>query len=176
MKVKLLAENAVLPQKAHESDAGYDLVATSKVVDREKRQITYGFGLAIQLPKGSVGLIFPRSSVRKTDLSLSNCVGVLDENFQGEIQATFTMLNEDVPTKKKNHYKVGERIAQLVVVDIKQMEVTQVKDFDEVSERGEGGFGSSGTEALTETKKKSKKKNTKSKDNSSETNGEEQNG
>lgn len=170
MKVKLLAENAVLPQKAHESDAGYDLVATSKVVDREKRQITYGFGLAIQLPKGSVGLIFPRSSVRKTDLALSNCVGVLDENFQGEIQATFTMLNEDVPTKSKNHYKVGERIAQLVVVDLKQMEVTQVEDFDEVSERS-GGFGSSGIEALTETKKKSKKK--KSKDNSSETNGEE---
>lgn len=154
MKVKLLAENAVLPQKAHESDAGYDLVATSKVEDGEKRQITYGFGLAVAIPEGKVGLIFQRSSVRKTDLSLANAVGVIDSGFLGEITATFNMLNEDVPTKKKTYYKVGERIAQIMIVDLSKETVEQVEEFDEVTARGEGGYGSSGSAPLEKTKVK----------------------
>lgn len=146
MNLKLVKkhEDAKLPVKAHSTDAGFDLFAVTKTIDKDNRQITYGTGVAIEIPEGKVGLIFPRSSVRKTDLSLSNCTGVIDAKFQGEIMATFTMLNED-SLKKKTHYQVGDRIAQLVVIDLSDISgFDVVESFDTISERGEGAYGSTG--------------------------------
>ena len=77
VKIKKLNENAVIPSYSKQGDAGMDLVATSKIFDKYGN-VEYGTGLAMEIPEGYVGLIFPRSSICKQDLSLSNAVGVID--------------------------------------------------------------------------------------------------
>ena len=74
VKIKKLNPSAVIPKYAKEGDAGLDLIATSKSFD-ELGNIVYGFGLAIEIPLGHVGLLFPRSSISKYTLSLTNSVG-----------------------------------------------------------------------------------------------------
>ncbi len=140
VQIKKLNENAVIPSYAKNGDAGMDLVATS-IISNTSTQITYGIGLALEIPKGFVGLIFPRSSVRKTRLMLSNCVGVVDSGYRGELQATFNKINND--SVSENDYKVGDRIAQIMIIPHPDI---QFEEADELSdtERGEGGFGSTG--------------------------------
>jgi dUTP pyrophosphatase len=140
VRIKKLNENAVIPSYAKDGDAGMDLVATS-IISTTSTQITYGIGLALEIPKGFVGLIFPRSSVRKTRLMLSNCVGVIDSGYRGELQATFNKINND--SVSENDYKVGDRIAQIMIIPHPDV---QFEEADELSdtERGEGGFGSTG--------------------------------
>ena len=140
VRIKKLNELAVIPTYAKDGDAGMDLVATS-IISNTSTQITYGIGLALEIPKGFVGLIFPRSSVRKTRLMLSNCVGVVDSGYRGELQATFNKINND--SVSENDYKVGDRIAQIMIIPHPDI---QFEEADELSdtERGEGGFGSTG--------------------------------
>ena len=78
VKIKKLNENAVIPQYAHPSDAGLDLVATSYEYKEDIDCHVYGTGLAVEIPEGYVGLIYPRSSNRKTDAYMCNHVGVID--------------------------------------------------------------------------------------------------
>ena len=85
VRIKKLNENAVIPTYAKEGDAGMDLVATS-VISETYTQITYGLGVALEIPEGFVGLVFPRSSIRKTGLQLSNSVGVIDSGYRGELK------------------------------------------------------------------------------------------
>ena len=140
VKIKKLNPNAAIPTYAKEGDAGMDLVATS-IISETDTQITFGMGLALEIPFGFVGLIFPRSSVRKTRLMLSNCVGVVDSGYRGELQATFNKINND--SVSENDYKVGDRIAQIMIIPHPDI---QFEEADELSdtERGEGGFGSTG--------------------------------
>jgi dUTP pyrophosphatase len=151
VKIKKLNPNAVIPSYAKEGDAGMDLVATEIIKDTPE-QITYGTGLAMEIRDGFVGLVFPRSSIRKTGLQLSNSVGVIDSGYRGEIQATFNKIfggermydemkvNEMQPNE---YYKVGDRIAQIIIVPYPQIEFNEVDELSD-SERGEGGFGSTG--------------------------------
>ena len=146
VRIKKLNELAVIPTYAKDGDAGMDLVATS-IISSTSTQITYGIGLALEIPKGFVGLIFPRSSVRKTRLMLSNCVGVIDSGYRGELQATFNKINQD--SVSENDYKVGDRIAQMMPERVRT-DLTCVIDGEENStnekflkmRRGKGGFGS----------------------------------
>ena len=92
VNIKRLHENATLPFYAKESDAGMDLVAIS-IKENTTFQVTYGLGIALEIPDGFVGLIFPRSSIRNTELILSNSVGVVDAGYRGELQATFVKSN-----------------------------------------------------------------------------------
>lgn len=140
VKIKKLNENAVIPQYAKDGDAGMDLVATS-IISETDTQITYGIGLALEIPYGFVGLIFPRSSVRKTRLMLSNCVGVIDSGYRGELQATFNKINQN--SQSENDYKVGDRIAQIMIIPYPPIQFVEVDELSE-TERGEGGFGSTG--------------------------------
>ena len=140
VRIKKLNENAVIPSYAKDGDAGMDLVATS-IISETQTQITYGIGLAMEIPKGFVGLIFPRSSVRKTRLMLSNCVGVVDSGYRGELQATFNKVNQN--SQAENDYKVGDRIAQIMIMPHPDVEFNEVDKLSD-SERGEGGFGSTG--------------------------------
>jgi dUTP pyrophosphatase len=140
VKIKKLNENAVIPQYAKDGDAGMDLVATS-IISETDTQITYGIGLALEIPYGFVGLIFPRSSVRKTRLMLSNCVGVIDSGYRGELQATFNKVNQN--SQSENDYKVGDRIAQIMIIPYPPIEFKEVQELSD-SERGTGGFGSTG--------------------------------
>jgi dUTP pyrophosphatase len=138
IKIKKLHPNAVKPKYAKESDAGMDLVATN-IISETPSQITYGTGLAIEIPDGMVGLIFPRSSIRNTGLTLSNSVGVIDAGYRGELQATFNKNGVD----PHEFYKVGDRIVQIIIVP---HPIIQIVEADELSEssRGIGGFGSTG--------------------------------
>jgi dUTP pyrophosphatase len=151
LKVKRLKENAVLPKKAKKGDAGMDLVATEIIKDTPT-QITYGTGIAVEIPDGMVGLVFPRSSIRNTGLQLSNSVGVIDSGYRGELQATFnkTFGSESMYDEMKvkemqpnEFYNVGDRICQLVVIPTPVITVKEVDELTE-TERGHGGFGSTG--------------------------------
>jgi dUTP pyrophosphatase len=138
VRIKKLNENAVIPSYAKDGDAGMDLVATS-IISNTSTQITYGIGLALEIPNGFVGLVFPRSSVRKTRLMLSNCVGVIDSGYRGELQATFRKHKGVASTK----YEVGDRIAQIMIIPHPEVEFNEVNELSN-TERGEGGFGSTG--------------------------------
>jgi dUTP pyrophosphatase len=138
VKIKKLHENAVIPSYSKVGDAGMDLTITSIISDTTT-DVTYGFGIALEIPRGYVGLIFPRSSVRKYDLSLTNSVGVIDSGYRGELQATFKKTNGLDSFK----YNTGERGAQIIIMPHPNIELIEFKDLSS-SERGEGGFGSTG--------------------------------
>jgi len=140
VKLKKLKENAVYPQYAKEGDAGMDLVATD-VISETNSSITYGTGLAMEIPDGFVGLVFPRSSIRKYDLTLSNSVGVIDSGYRGELQVTFNKINHH--TTRKDDYKIGDRIAQIMILPYPKFIFREVAELSN-TERGEGGFGSTG--------------------------------
>jgi len=138
VKIKKLHNNAVIPKYAKAGDAGLDLVAT-EILNKDTFQITYGTGLAMEIPAGYVGLVFPRSSIRKYDLSLTNCVGVIDSGYRGEIQATFRRHKGVASTD----YEVGDKIVQIIIVPYPSIEFIETDELSE-TERGTGGFGSSG--------------------------------
>lgn len=140
MKVnfKKLVPEAQKPKFGKPGDAGADLVATSIKTTRP-RQVVYGTGLAVEIPEGMVGLVFPRSSVRNYDLIMSNSVGVIDSGYRGEIMVTFNMSDIEPFTI----YDVGDRIAQLVIVPVPLIQYSEVEELSETS-RGEGGHGSTG--------------------------------
>jgi dUTP pyrophosphatase len=141
IKIKKLHPNAVKPKYAKENDAGMDLVAT-EIISETPSQITYGLGIAMEIPDGMVGLIFPRSSIRNTRLQLSNSVGVIDSGYRGELQATFNKIITTIENQK-NDYKVGDRICQIIIVPHPIIQIVEVDELSE-SSRGIGGFGSTG--------------------------------
>lgn len=142
VKIKRLHKNSVLPSYAKCGDAGMDLTITSEEYIHKREfvnedyHIKYGFGISIEIPEGYVGLIFPRSSIYKQTQLLSNSVGVIDSGYRGEISAV--MKGADM-----NRYKVGDRAAQLIIMPYPQIEFEEVEELSE-SERGEGGYGSTG--------------------------------
>lgn len=138
VKIKKLSEKAVIPQYAKEGDAGLDLVATSKSYD-ENGNVVYGTDLAFEIPKGYVGLLFPRSSNAKMDLILSNSVGVIDSGYRGEVMMKFKHSYNILP----NEYKIGDKIGQLIILPYPTIEFEEVDELS-TTERGSGGYGSSG--------------------------------
>lgn len=138
VKVKKLVPEAVIPSYSKVGDAGMDLTIT-KEIENTSFSVSYGFGIAMEIPKGYVGLVFPRSSVRNQDLILSNCVGVIDSGYRGELQATFKKTNGLDSIK----YKVGDRGAQIIILPYPTIYMTEVPELSN-TERGSGGFGSTG--------------------------------
>ena len=138
VRIKKINPNAVIPKYAKDNDAGLDLVATT-IKENTTFQITYGLGIALEIPDGFVGLIFPRSSIRNTELILSNSVGVVDAGYRGELQATFNKSNG----LDSIAYKVGDRVCQLIIIPHPIIELEEVSELTN-SERGDGGFGSTG--------------------------------
>jgi dUTP pyrophosphatase len=137
LKIKKLHPEAVIPCYAKAGDAGMDLVAISEEWNKDNTMVTYDTGLSLEIPEGYVGLLFPRSSVSKTTLNLANSVGVIDSGYRGSLMLKFRYLEEgDV-------YDVGDRVAQLVIMKLPFVEITEVAELSS-SERGEGGFGSTG--------------------------------
>lgn len=138
VKCKRLVENAIIPSYAKDGDAGLDLTVTS-ISSNTTFDVTYKFGISVEIPKGYVGLLFPRSSIRKFDLILSNCVGVIDSGYRGEIEATFKKTNG----LDSLSYKVGERAAQLIILPYPQVKMVESDELS-TTERGNGGYGSTG--------------------------------
>ncbi len=142
IKIKKMHPNAKIPSYAYNGDGCVDLFAVDKpvrVLDRNGYRLRYRTGIAVEIPEGHVGLIFPRSSIStKTGLDMSNAVGVLDQNFRGEITAVFNVLQ---PTGVI--YEEGQAIGQLMVLPYPKLTFTEVTELSK-TDRGEGGFGSSG--------------------------------
>lgn len=178
IKFKKLSENAVTPSYAKPGDAGLDLTAT-RIGDKNDKPITlsldadftkndlsmiiYHTDIAVEIPYGFVGLIFPRSSISNQPLTLANCVGIIDSGYRGEIQvrmkfdapAMGAILTEAYALERKEDseyklptgistgiYKVYDRIAQLVIIPYPEIELEEVDELSLNTERGIGGFGS----------------------------------
>lgn len=139
VKIKRLSEEGVVPKYAHQHDGCMDLTATSmKVTDN---YIEYGTSLAMEIPAGFVGLVFPRSSISKKELTLANSVGVIDAQYRGEIKLRFSSRgNAMYPL----YYKIGDRIGQIMIIPRPSISFKEVEELED-STRGSGGFGSSGS-------------------------------
>lgn len=149
VKIKRLYEDSKLPTKAHTTDAGYDLYAHSKSYD-DDGNVVYGSGIAMEIPQGYVGLVFPRSSNAKKDLILSNSVGVIDSGYRGEISFKFKKnrkfyIDNGVVGFELNYkqYAEGERIGQIIIMPYPEIEFVEVDELSD-SDRGDGAYGSSG--------------------------------
>jgi dUTP pyrophosphatase len=138
--VKKLNPEAVIPTSAHETDAGYDLVAINDGTWTDT-YVEYDTGLSIQPEPGYHVEIFPRSSISKTDLVLANSIGLIDESYRGPILLRFKCTNPQMFTRKS--YKKGDKIGQLVIRKTERAKFTEVSDLIE-TQRGAGGFGSTG--------------------------------
>jgi dUTP pyrophosphatase len=135
-----LRDDAVLPSRAHSGDAGFDLSACEEVTIGVGERATVGTGLAIEIPDGHAGLVAPRSGLAlRHGLSMVNAPGVIDAGYRGEVR--MILLNTD----REHAFTVepGMRIAQLVVVPIAAVELVEAREVT-ATDRGEGGFGSSG--------------------------------
>ena len=140
VKIKKLHQNAIIPKYAKLGDAAMDLVATSMEVDGYGN-LVYKTGLALEIPEGYVGLLFPRSSVSKTSMSLANSVGVIDSGYRGEIMLKYK--NTSNPTITPVIYATGDRVGQLMIIPHPRIEFIEVSELPN-SDRGTGGFGSTG--------------------------------
>lgn len=128
---------AVAPKQGKKGDAGFDMTATCvKRIGLFKYQ--YGTGIAMEIPEDFEGEIRPRSSVHKTGMILSNCVGTIDSGYRGEIMAVFWKI----PFIGKP-YKPGERIMQILIKHVPKVEYVETDELTE-TERGTGSYGSTG--------------------------------
>lgn len=138
LKVKL-TDGAALPRHAKEGDAGLDLTSRDTVTLCAGETKMVGTGVAIELPRGYVGLVFPRSGLGSRGVNLSNCVGVIDSGYRGEIKAPLHNNKRD----KAMTVERGDRVCQLVVVPFETCNCIEVEELSD-SIRGDGGFGSTG--------------------------------
>ena len=144
-----LTDEAPLPKHAKPGDAGLDLTTRETVVLEPGETKIVGTGVSVEIPNGCVGLVFPRSGLGSRGVNLSNCVGVIDSGYRGEIKAP---LHNNHPTVlhamgriMASHDRMiierGERVCQLVVVPFVTCECVEVDELSD-TERGTNGFGS----------------------------------
>jgi dUTP pyrophosphatase len=140
LRVAKLKEEATLPSRAHEGDAGLDLYACEAAHLGPGERWGVGTGVAVEIPEGHSGLVLPRSGIaRDHGIALVNSPGLIDAGYRGEVRVL--LLNTD--PAETFRIAPGDRIAQLVVAPIALAEPVEVESLTE-SARGDGGFGSSG--------------------------------
>ncbi len=140
-RVRRLDDRALLPTRAHSGDAGLDLYAVEGVVLEPGARTSVGTGIAVEIPDGQAGLVLPRSGLAaRHGIALVNAPGLIDAGYRGEIRVL--LLNTDRSSAVR--LEPGDRIAQLVLVRVETPEVVEAEALAS-SERGHGGFGSSGT-------------------------------
>lgn len=163
VKIKKLHKDAIVPSYAKPGDAGLDLTAVSISFDEDGNTV-FGTGLAFAIPKGYVGLVFPRSSNAKTNMYLTNSVGVIDSGYRGEVTLKYKTAHNTAnflklwwykyvlkrkgyqPTIEcitNNPYKVGDRVGQIIILPYPSIEFEETKTLSR-TKRGTGGYGSSG--------------------------------
>jgi dUTP pyrophosphatase len=139
VKVKLLNEDGLLPVQANKGDAGLDLFSSEEKVIKPGEVELIGTGISLELPEGTEAQVRPRSGLAlKHAVTVLNSPGTIDEGYRGEVKVI--LINHG-----KKEFKVEKhmRIAQIVIAPVPKVEITQVSELSS-SERGEGGFGSSG--------------------------------
>ena len=139
IKIKRLNDNAILPEKQHDSDAGYDLHSIEEIILRPNKIYKIRTGIAIQIPNHYAGLVLPRSGLSsKYGISLINTPGLIDSGYRGEL--LIPLINHS-----SNEYTINktERVAQLMLLEIPEVKIEVTSDLDE-SDRDSKGFGSTG--------------------------------
>lgn len=140
VKFKKLHDKAVLPSYSTPGDAALDVTAVSASFNNKHAYWEYKTGIAVELPEDHVGLLFCRSSIStNSSFILSNAVGVIDQNFRGEITFRFKHLD----SKPLTPYSPGDRIGQLLIIKYDQWQPVWVDDLSETV-RGSGGYGHTG--------------------------------
>ena len=138
IKVKL-TDGAALPRHARPGDAGMDLTTRQTVEIAPGGTVMVGTGVAMEIPEGYVGLCFPRSGLAsKRGINLTNCVGVIDSGYRGEIMAPLYNAGHETQVVER-----GERIFQIAIIPFMTCECVEVDELSE-TERGDGGIGSTG--------------------------------
>src|SRR5574343_2018950 len=143
VKIKKTNNKATIPKRATEGSNAFDLVACSVSTDELPKYIEFDTGISIEVPKGYVGLLFPRSSISNTKYSLCNSVGVIDSDYRGSIKVR---LRETTYAGKE--FSIGDRVAQLMIVPCPDVEL--VEGELDGTDRGSGGFGSRSEEHTSE--------------------------
>lgn len=139
MKFKKLTTTAITPTRGSPNSAGLDLYADADVLVSSGASVMLGTGIAIEIQMDHVGLVYIRSSVGKAGVALANSVGVIDSDYRGEIKLCLTYT-----AGNGGHYiRRGQAVAQLVVMPYVHVELVEV-DALSTTERGAGGFGSTG--------------------------------
>lgn len=140
LRVQRVDPAAKLPTHAHDGDAGYDLYAIEAADLAPGERAMVGTGIAIEVSHGHAGLVLPRSgTAARHGISVVNAPGLIDSGYRGEVKVLLLNTDRDEPF----HIEPGDRIAQLVLVRVETPPVEEVAALT-TSERGEGGFGSSG--------------------------------
>ena len=135
-----LSEAARAPERAHDHDAGWDLRAAEATTIEPGERASVGTGIAVAIPEGCAGLVLPRSGLAaRHGIALTNAPGLIDAGYRGEVR--ILLLNTD--RAEPFEIAVGDRIAQLVVVDVPEVEFAESDTLTETV-RGTSGFGSSG--------------------------------
>jgi dUTP diphosphatase len=141
LPIQRLRDEAVVPERAYEGDAGLDLAACERVELGPGERAVVGTGLAVAIPEGYAGFVQPRSGLAdRHGISIVNSPGLIDSGYRGEIKVI--LLNTDRTTPFVVEY--GMRIAQLVVLPIPELELVETDELP-ATERGVRGHGSSGT-------------------------------
>lgn len=136
VKIRKVHSDAVIPFRAHATDAGMDVIAIS--MEMTEDYVEYDTGLQFQLPEGYAMLIFPRSSNSKKDLLLCNSVGILDAGYTGNLKLRFKLTTEGYTEKI---YNPGDKVGQIMIIPYPEINFIETEVFNE-TERGDGGFGS----------------------------------
>ena len=131
-------EDAVVPSKAHATDAGFDVTITHLIKEVGDVQF-YGTGVHVEPPTNIYFMLAPRSSISKTGYMLANGVGIIDTDYRGEIIVALRKMTPDAVME------LPCRIAQLIPTYVIPMDAVVVSEFGSDTERGSGGFGSTGT-------------------------------
>lgn len=140
LAVLRLRDDARLPTRAHDGDAGYDLYAVEAAELAPGQRTLVATGIAVELPAGHAGLVLPRSGwAVKHGIALVNAPGLIDEGYRGELKVLLLNTDRSEPFR----VQAGDRIAQLVLVEVSSPEVVEVRALG-ASARAAGGFGSSG--------------------------------
>jgi dUTP pyrophosphatase len=139
VQITRLREDAVVPERAYDGDAGLDLAACEQVVLEPGERATVGTGLAVAIPPGHAGFVQPRSGLAaRHGIGVVNSPGLIDAGYRGELRVV--LLNTDA--RDRFTVEPGMRIAQLVVLEVPQVELVEVAELPS-SDRGVRGFGSS---------------------------------
>lgn len=140
VKFKKLHPDAKPPIQGTEYSAGYDLTCVAKEMDEEHNVLIYHTGLALEIPNGHVGLLFPRSSIYKFPLVMPYSVGVIDSDYRGEVLAMFKDCDFG---NFEPAYSVGERCCQLIIVELPKLQWVEANILSPTT-RGTNGHGSTG--------------------------------
>lgn len=141
VKFKKLSDDVKMPIKGSPQAACYDVYAHD-ITSTTGNKVTVGLGFQTEIPKGFRGIIVPRSNLTKHDWVLNNSFGIIDSDYRGEWKAVFTSLKGNV-TENQFPYGVGERVAQIYFEPVYNVDLILTSELED-SERGSGGFGSTG--------------------------------